>query len=113
MEGANYQTQIIEKDLNKLGERFDRHLEIYAQNGKELASLKTSVEGLRTAIYDKFDELKEYQNNQAIQIKDNSTDIKEVEINVSKLAVKLASFAAIASAVASSIVVVFVQNILL
>jgi hypothetical protein len=32
--------------------RFDRHLEIYAQNGKELAGLKVSVEDLRKNIKD-------------------------------------------------------------
>lgn len=37
------QTMRLERDIKSLGERFDRHLEIYAQNGKELASLKTEV----------------------------------------------------------------------
>ena len=33
----------LERDINSLANRFDRHLEIYAQNGKELAALKSQV----------------------------------------------------------------------
>lgn len=40
----NAQTKILERDISNIGDRFDRHLEIYSQNGKELAALKTTVE---------------------------------------------------------------------
>lgn len=50
MTQPNDQTKILERDIANLSkkvdsqcERFDRHLEIYAQNGKELAALKTEV----------------------------------------------------------------------
>lgn len=36
------QTGVLERDLNVLGKRFDRHLEIYAKNGKELEAVKTN-----------------------------------------------------------------------
>lgn len=36
------QTEIIERDIKTLADRFDRHLEIYAQNNKELQSVKTN-----------------------------------------------------------------------
>lgn len=42
------QTNILERDLARLADRFDRHLEIYAQNGKELTALKQEVSSLRT-----------------------------------------------------------------
>lgn len=54
---ANAQTQIIEKDIARLRDsmseqsaRFDRHLEIYAQNGKELAALKQEVRSNHQAM---------------------------------------------------------------
>ena len=40
------QVSILERDVNRIGDRLDRHLEIYAQNGKELAGLKSEVAGL-------------------------------------------------------------------
>jgi predicted phage tail protein len=64
MEQANAQTKIIERDIARLAEdhaklnqRFDRHLEIYSQNGKELAALKTKVENLDKAVQAKCDEI--------------------------------------------------------
>lgn len=64
MEPANAQTRIIERDIARLAEdhtklnlRFDRHLEIYAANGKELAALKTKVDTLDKSIHEKCDEI--------------------------------------------------------
>ena len=34
---------VLQRDMSAMNARFDRHLEIYAQNGKELAALKVSV----------------------------------------------------------------------
>ena len=39
-----------DNEIKNLRDRFDRHLEIYAQNGKELAGLKAEVSGLRTEL---------------------------------------------------------------
>lgn len=39
-----------DKALENLQHRFDRHLEIYAQNGKELAGLKAEMAGMREDI---------------------------------------------------------------
>lgn len=50
----NEQTLRLERDLNNLGIRFDRHLEIYAQNGKELAALKAQVNITHTNFDDKL-----------------------------------------------------------
>jgi len=60
MEEKNYQKEIDEhhdelrmrgdSEIKNLRDRFDRHLEIYAQNGKELAGLKAEVSGLREDI---------------------------------------------------------------
>lgn len=41
---------VFERDLTTLATRFDRHLEIYAQNGKELAGVKTNVGNLEKKI---------------------------------------------------------------
>lgn len=40
----------LERDLREVASRFDRHLEIYAQNGKELAALKSEVRGNHTML---------------------------------------------------------------
>ena len=36
-----------DNEIKEMRNRFDRHLEIYAQNGKELAGLKAEVSALR------------------------------------------------------------------
>lgn len=41
------QIATVQRDLTSFGIRFDRHLEIYAQNGKELAALNVTVTGLK------------------------------------------------------------------
>ena len=42
----------VEKDVQGLATRFDRHLEIYAQNGKELGALKVSVGQVHESLQD-------------------------------------------------------------
>lgn len=103
MEKANAQTQIIERDLYKLAERFDRHLEIYAQNGKELAALKSSVESLRSVI--ERQEIREKDNLSSIwsQTKQNTSDISEINVTLGKIMVRVSLIAGTASTVASSI----------
>ena len=39
-----------DNEIKEMRNRFDRHLEIYAQNGKELAGLKAEVSALREDI---------------------------------------------------------------
>lgn len=46
------QTKRIEEDIRTVTTRLDRHLEIYAQNGKELAALKTEVANLVNGVAD-------------------------------------------------------------
>jgi len=36
-----------DSEIREMRNRFDRHLEIYAQNGKELSALKSEVSALR------------------------------------------------------------------
>lgn len=38
--------------MDRLESRFDRHLEIYSQNGKELAALKNAVATLEKSVND-------------------------------------------------------------
>jgi len=42
------QTRVLERDITSLNNRFDRHLEIYAKNGKELANVKEEVREVKT-----------------------------------------------------------------
>ena len=44
------QTRRLEEDMRHLGNRFDRHLEIYAANGKELSAVKQNVASLDKTI---------------------------------------------------------------
>lgn len=91
---ANTQTKIIERDLDRLGDRFDRHLEIYAQNGKELASLKSEVRSLQDMI------------KAATGIHNHQDErITRLEIDMGKLAAKIGIYASIGSTVGASVVV--------
>lgn len=60
------QTKRIEGDLRELGKRFDRHLEIYASNGKELAAVKVEMNNLVKGI----DELKHTIDESHKELKD-------------------------------------------
>lgn len=112
MEKANAQTQIIERDLSKLSQRFDRHLEIYAQNGKELAALKSSVDALARMTERNNDVLRLDQSNQWSEIRDGQSRLNTIEINISKMAVKIGLFASLGSAATSGIVLFLIERIL-
>ena len=116
MEQANGQTKLIERDIarlaedhTKLNERFDRHLEIYAQNGKELASLKVSVDNLIKSIASNDKSYDVTNSNQWNEIKQNTHDINTVKIELGKMGVKIGMWAAV-GATASSAVVVFLME---
>lgn len=99
-EVANVQTRIIERDLEKLSDRFDRHLEIYASNGKELAGLKIAVSTLDNSI------------GKIISKEDiNSSRISSLEVDVAKIAVRSGIYASIFSAFSSGIVVLFIERV--
>lgn len=108
---ANEQTKIIERDLEKLAARFDRHLEIYAQNGKELAALKSSVDSLRLWLERESSELDTNNVAQWKQIKINTDNISNIQIELGKLGVKIAAFAAIGATAASTIVVFGMEKV--
>ena len=110
---ANTQTRIIERDLEKLSDRFDRHLEIYAQNGKELAALKTSVDSLKNAI--EKQEGTEKQNVEQIwaETRKNTSEINDINVTLGKLLVRVSLMAAVASTLASSVVVYVIEAVFL
>ena len=112
MTEPNAQTQIIERDLNKLSVRFDRHLEIYASNGKELAALKASVDALRNAFEKQENRDKDSINNIWVQTKQNTDDIQVVNVTLGKLMVRVSLIAAVASTFASSIASIVLSNLL-
>lgn len=47
----------LKADIQKVDHRLDRHLEIYAQNGKELAALKQEVSDMKTSLNTKCGEI--------------------------------------------------------
>lgn len=59
-------------DNYRLQERFDRHLEIYAQNGKELAALKSEVkssnENLQRSLTTIHDMIRENTKNNVTHV---------------------------------------------
>ena len=42
------QTERLERDITGLGTRLDRHLEVYANNGKEIAAMNANLKTLET-----------------------------------------------------------------
>ena len=108
---ANVQTQIIERDLEKLNTRFDRHLEIYAQNGKELASLKSEVHNLTNAIKSMDISNGKNNDNQWVQIKTNTDDISTLKVEIGKIGTKVGIWAGGIASVASAGVGLIVELI--
>lgn len=115
---ANAQTQILEKDIARvrqdlegLAHRFDRHLEIYAQNGKELASLKSEVAQLVNVIREMDMSHGKNNDSQWIEIKHNANEINTLKIEISKIGVKVGMWAAGASAFASGLAVLVIEKI--
>lgn len=41
---------VLQRDMTAMNGRFDRHLEIYAQNGKELAAVKVGLGGVQEQL---------------------------------------------------------------
>ena len=70
------QTHRLETDLRHLGNRFDRHLEIYAANGKELAAVKANVASLEKTLIDFYSSFKIHEQAQRGLI-DNLVTTKE------------------------------------
>lgn len=108
----NAQTQIIERDLSKLQERFDRHLEIYAQNGKELAALKQAVDALSKVIERQSTRDKEDFGAIWQQTKQNTHDISDINVTLGKLMVRVSLIAAVASSIASTAASIFAATII-
>lgn len=112
-ERANVQTQIIERDLSKLGERFDRHLEIYATNGKELAALKQSVDGLHHTFERHFSNNNVDQKKQWEKIETNEKDIADIHVSLARSATMLAVYASIGAAVGSTLLGLLINKLFL
>lgn len=106
---ANAQTRIIERDLTNLGQRFDRHLEIYAQNGKELAGVKVSLDNLRSTIEQRQAQYEANLANSKEDAKDYSEKVNSLEIDISKIGTKVAMLATIGSAAASALTSALMQ----
>lgn len=111
-EKANFQTAIIEKDLDKLSTRFDRHLEIYAQNGKELAALKASVDGLKAYIEQQHSRDSGEAERIWTQTKKNTNDISDIKVALGKVLVKVAAISSIAASISASIAAIVVERFL-
>ena len=112
MEKANAQTLIIERDIARLADdhvklttRFDRHLEIYAQNGKELAKLTSAVESLKETFEKRNVFLDNDQANQWKEIKTGAQEIQENKLAINSIGLKVAMWAGLGSTVGSAVVV--------
>ena len=108
MARANEQTQIIERDIQllrgeqeKLNGRFDRHLEIYASNGKELAALKTEISHLRTAI--------ERTTNEDAR---RDEKVSVIEVEQSRVITKVGVVSGIGATAASTVVTFMLLQVL-
>jgi len=112
MTEPNAQTQIIERDLAKLSERFDRHLEIYATNGRELAALKAAVDALRNSFEKQENRDKENLSQIWTQTKQNTNDISGINVAIGKLMVRVSLIAAVAATVASSAASVAIRYVI-
>lgn len=130
-ERANEQTRIIERDIaslsldhKKLNERFDRHLEIYAQNGKELVALRTQMveshkgfDSKLEAIYETARENKSYifgveeRNNAAIDAV--RKEMKSIEIEMSRATTKIAVAAVVVPPMMGAVAGFLVNRLLL
>lgn len=106
---ANAQTRLIERDLTQLSTRFDRHLEIYAQNGKEFVALKIAVDNLRSSIESNSRNYDADLNNFKADLKETMSKVNTLELGVSQLATKIGIYATIGSAVASASVSVIIR----
>ena len=118
-EQANAQTKILERDINQLhetqkhtNERLDRHLEIYAQNGKELSRLATSVDNLRETYEKRNSTIDIEQANQWREIRSHDKLMQEQAISINTIATKTALWATLGSTAASAIVVFLIMQVL-
>lgn len=109
---ANAQTRLIERDLALLSQRFDRHLEIYAQNGKELAGVKVAVDNLRTTIEQRNTHYEGDQGDLRLEFKEHAAKLNTLELDVSKIATRVAAFATAGSAIASTVASALMQYFL-
>jgi len=108
-ESVNTQNLIIERDINSVTQRLDRHLEIYAQNGKELAALKVSVDNLGKLIEKNSTT---YEVDQVIlrnEFKLHENKVNVMENALSTLATKIGIYATVGSAIASAAVSLFLK----
>lgn len=119
MTQPNEQTKIIERDIarladdhTKLNERFDRHLEIYSMNGKELAKLTAAVTSLRESFEKRNDQVDAEQINQWIDIKKNREDGHQMALTINTLVTRTAAWAALGSSIASTVAVFIVMKVL-
>jgi hypothetical protein len=119
MQPPSEQTLILERDIKAMSDRIndnvhrlDRHLEIYAQNGKELAALKVAVSSLDSSIRERHSQQDVVHSSLQKDCDKNSEDIVTLQIGVSQIAVKTGIYATLGSAVASAVVVYMVMKIL-
>jgi citrate synthase len=119
MQPPSDQTLILERDIKAMSDRIndnvhrlDRHLEIYAQNGKELAALKVAVSSLSDTIKERHSQQDAVHTSLQKDCDQNTTDIVALQISVSQIAVKTGIYATLGSAAASGIVMYMLTKVL-
>jgi hypothetical protein len=119
MQPASDQTLILERDIKAMSDRIndnvhrlDRHLEVYSQNGKELAGLKVAVNSLERSINERHNGHDAIHADMKRDIDSSTSEINLLKISVSQIAVKTGIYATLGSAVASAVVVYMVMKVL-
>ena len=119
MQPASDQTLILERDIKMMSDRIndnvhrlDRHLEVYAANGKELAGLKVAVNSLERSINERYSQADSIHTSLQKDCDKNSEDIVTLQISVSQIAVKTGIYATLGSAAASGIVMYMITKVL-
>lgn len=119
MEQATEQTKIIGRDIAKvaqdqmrLAKRFDRHLEIYAQNGKELSKLTSSIDALKNSFENRNTYIDNDQTKQWLDIKAMEKETHTLALSVNTIISKTALWSGVGSAIASAVAVAMVLTLL-
>lgn len=125
---APVQTKILERDIERLerkqdeaNSRFDRHLEIYAQNGKELVRLREvmaeSHKGFDSklkAIHETTKDNRDYIFSVEERTKEALTALgirmTTIEVEMGKTVTKMGVIAAIAAPVLAAVVTLVVER---
>lgn len=103
MDTLRAQVDMIERDVQQVNSRLDRHLEIYASNGKELTAVKIALQSLEKTVESLDKNNASTQADQWSAIRTNQESVTVLKIEMGKITTKAAFFAATAAAFMSTV----------